>query len=507
MKRILLFFCSVMVLNNLYGQLALTDFNSAGRGGVATTFATDYQSIGINPANLGYQKSFRDPKITIGFLETSTSFSTDALSRNDLLKTMFNSSEVNFSYQDKINAANNFAGKRLSTNVDIMLFGISIKLPKGHGLAFNIRDRIQFFATFNQAFSEFMFLGGGASIFPKLFIADASSSTGISEVDNPLHPSNAGSAPLTEDQFLRLERGTGSTTTYGELFDGSKISSSWYREYNISYGKQLFESYDFELFAGIGFKYIQGFWLQDLEANNGRFNINTLASSESFGLNFKEAVKFNPISASDLLFPKPSGKGYGVDLGVTAIIRDNLHIGLSINNIGSIDWTGNVVEVNDGVVEQFTGYGLNNYNVLSSQEGFGFGGTEKQAFEYGEVASTTIELPSTVRFGASYQFFRTVHVGFDMVFPRNDVAGNITSPLFAFGGDFRPMRSIRLSTGFNFGGNNGAKINIPGGITYQARKGFYEIGVATSDLATWLVDLGTGSTFSVSGGFLRFKLF
>ena len=34
-----------------FGQAEMSVFSATGRGGVATTFVTDYQSLGINPAN------------------------------------------------------------------------------------------------------------------------------------------------------------------------------------------------------------------------------------------------------------------------------------------------------------------------------------------------------------------------------------------------------------------------------------------------------------------------
>ena len=40
----------------------VSNYSATGRGGVATTFATDYQTVGINPANLGFRKSVFNKK-------------------------------------------------------------------------------------------------------------------------------------------------------------------------------------------------------------------------------------------------------------------------------------------------------------------------------------------------------------------------------------------------------------------------------------------------------------
>jgi hypothetical protein len=37
-----------------FSQAEMSVYSATGRAGVATTFVTDYQAIGINPANLGF---------------------------------------------------------------------------------------------------------------------------------------------------------------------------------------------------------------------------------------------------------------------------------------------------------------------------------------------------------------------------------------------------------------------------------------------------------------------
>ena len=45
----------------LRAQNELSNFSATGRGGVINTFATDYQVIGMNPANLGRQGDGKVP--------------------------------------------------------------------------------------------------------------------------------------------------------------------------------------------------------------------------------------------------------------------------------------------------------------------------------------------------------------------------------------------------------------------------------------------------------------
>ena len=92
MRRILLSLVIVLFFAlPTFAQLDLSAFTATGRGGVATTFSTDYQTIGINPANLGFVKSFRDPLVTLGFNEASFTVRAEPLTRSELFKAIFKS--------------------------------------------------------------------------------------------------------------------------------------------------------------------------------------------------------------------------------------------------------------------------------------------------------------------------------------------------------------------------------------------------------------------------------
>lgn len=78
--RFLLTLLATCVWFSGHAQLDLSVYSATGRGGVATTFVTDYQALGINPASLGYKRSFKAPKYTLGLLEINTTFYAEALS-------------------------------------------------------------------------------------------------------------------------------------------------------------------------------------------------------------------------------------------------------------------------------------------------------------------------------------------------------------------------------------------------------------------------------------------
>jgi len=504
------FWCSLSIL----AQTESTAFTATGRGGVGTTFVTDYQSIGINPANLGFHKSFRDPKLTIGFFETNATFFAEALTRKETINTIFNSGDIRFTGEEKREAAERIANTSFSLNADVMLMGVSVRLPRNQGLAFSIRDRIQLFSRINENTAELAFMGANARYFPELLLSNGDL------IPNPRFPGNESQTPLTAEQeeqvILGLFSNPDSASLYSEIMDGSRIASTWFREINFSYGKQLVETYNFSMYAGLGVRYIMGITMIEMEAANNELVASNISVSEDFGLSFGEGDEIvssptfrppNDVSTfRRVAFPKPVGRGLGIDLGLTMVIKRNLYIGMAITNIGNIKWDGNVYRVNDGKLVQFAGSGFNNFNILASDQGaFQFAG-DKSPLSWEGTNSITQTLPSTIRFGASYEYHRTFHVGFDIIAPRNNAAGNLENVLYAIGGDYRPNRVLKISTGINFGGNNQSKVNIPMGITYIARKGFYETGIATRDITTYLADFGGGSTISFASGFLRFKL-
>ncbi len=486
----------------------ISAFTATGRG-VATTFTTDYQTIGINPANLGFRRSFRDPKITIGFLEQSSSFFSGALSRRELIKTIVSPGDFNFSIEEKKNAIPRLANKALSANIDFMIFGVSISLPKIGGFAFSMRDRIQFFTRLNPTVTEIAFLGQNASYFPDLELSSGR-----------IIPNNPNLAERVREQVTGggYYNNPNRAKNYGEILDGSRISSVWYREYNFSYGAKIVDQYNLSVHAGVGTRYIQGIALIDLLAENNQLVQDNISLSPTFGLNFGEDV--NKPQAPSFQSPqqgasfskkalgaKPVGSGVGFDFGLNFVIKRNFYLGVALNNIGSINWTGNAYNLSDGQLVQAEGTGLNSFNIFAgTQNELRFGG-DKSLLQLNGINNIKTELPSTLRVGGSYEYFRTFHIGFDVIVPTNNVSGNLNEVWYGIGGDWRINRFFKVSMGFNTGGNQGGKVNVPMGITYNAGRRFYEMGIATRDISSYLAsNFAGGTTISLAFGFLRFKI-
>ena len=90
---------------NLFSQIENSSFTATGRGG-ATTFVTDYQALGINPANLGWHSEFEDKKFSMGFNELTYSIHSGALSkqtlRDEFKSAILGEEGASFSYDEKV---------------------------------------------------------------------------------------------------------------------------------------------------------------------------------------------------------------------------------------------------------------------------------------------------------------------------------------------------------------------------------------------------------------------
>ncbi len=485
----------------------LTSYAATGRGGMATTFATDYQALGVNPANLAIRKSFRDPKITFGFLEGNIGFFAGDVTFGQILKSYFpatfNSGEnYQLNNSQKQQAAAALTNTPLSTTINATLFGFHVSSEKLGGFAFSIRDRLDFYSNTNSTISEILFLGQNASYFSSLLLSNGQTIANSPDLSQEVR-----------DQVVFGFRPEDESLTYGEVMNNSIIQMLWTREYNFAYGAKIFDSYNVQVFAGIGGRYISGISLIDLEAQNNEFIGETIALSPSFpvtGFDIPSptSVGYQPKSGfGRFATPKPIGNGYGLDVGINVVIKRNLYLGASLVNYGKMTWTGNVYNLTDGILAQTQGTGFDNYNFIAfSPETFQLGG-DGSALDWEGSAQFEDEQPAMVRVGASYEFFKTAHLGFDMVIPLNpDAPGSLANNLYAIGGDLRLNKLLTITSGISTGGNQDFNINIPLGLIYNSRRGHYEAGVSTQDISSFIGDIeGGGNNISFALGFLRFK--
>ncbi len=488
----------------VHAQLDQSSFTATGRGGMATTFATDYHALGVNPANLAVRKNFRDPRLTFGFFEGNISVASDALSRNELLNTVFPSpNATGFSIEDKFAAYQKLSNKQLSVNMDITLGGVHLSHPKWGGIGFSITNRAQFSARIGSQLAELLFLGHNSAYFDVLFLS------------NGLQVSNTSDLPsdIREQAYAGFVSNPADAKTYAQLLEGSRISLSWFRELNLSYGKKIVDAYNFSMHLGAGIKRLSGIGLVDLQSDGETLTKSIFSLSPTLGFGFVESAGIQqptfelPTTSlfQRLMFAQSVGTGYAFDFGINMVIRRNFYIGASAVNLGNINWQGGVAEVSDGILREIQGTGLNNYNILQANESaLQFAGDKSPLNWQQNAGGRTTELPRIARIGMSYDYFKIFQLGVELIYPLNTDGGNLQEPLYVVGGDVQLSRRLRLSSGVSVGGNQGDYINIPMGLIYTTKRRKFEAGIAFKDIRS-IANTQNGSNISASFGLLRFK--
>lgn len=505
MKRILSVLSISVVAISANAQYEMSSFTSTGRGG-ATSFVTDYQAVGINPANLGWEAEFEDKKFTMGFNEISLSLHSEALTKEELRSELRNAiqqkSTTDWTQAEKKEAARDFANSGLAINGDYGAFGFSFSSEKLGGIAFRINDNFNTYARLGDDASELIFMGKQSSYFDSLVYTDTAGVTSLIANYDMQDPDSI-------KQVVSGYVGAQSAKMIGELLNGSRISASWTREYNVSYGRKIFGKDDvIEVYGGIGFKYIQGFGMVDVRSENDQLSA-FAAITPFFDIDFGSAAALNTNSITQSgSLPNSVGRGFGTDLGLNFLIKNKLKIAFAVTNIGSMKWSGNVYTMNDTLVYDTESSGLNNYNVLGTISDLS---GDNGVFSWDGKKELVQKLPTLFRTGASLQLGEIAQIGVDVLIPVEDEAPtSLERAVFGVGGDIKPIPWLRLSAGMVTGGNTNYsvsagkyQVSIPVGLTFIAGSGTWEGGIASRDAVTFFTQ--NGPTLSFSTGFLRFR--
>ncbi|WP_226173227.1 DUF5723 family protein [Hymenobacter lucidus] len=456
MKRAL--FAALLAVPTLgQAQNELSNFTATGRGGVATTFAADYQAIGINPANLG-RVGGATVAFTIG--EFGAGISSQALTRTQLRRFVYQADDQ-LTTADKLELARAFTSSNaLNLNVDATTFGLSVAVPGLGTVAVSNRQRVASHVGLSRNAAEIAFLGKDAPIFQNY---------------------NPQTSPLVS-----------------EALDGTELQMTWLNEFNVAAGTRLLDLPLVQLSAGVGYRYIQGVGIVDFRVSGGKvegygavsplFDIDygSLATNPSFNLRER---------ASGL---QPVGTGHGFDLGLALAAGKKLRLGLALTDLGHMSWEGNLVTANDQRLKQLRSSGIGSYDFYKEAAQLFAAGSDS-LFQYQPSAGRRATLPTKLRAGAGLRISEYFETGLDVTLPLNEVAGNISAPFVGLGIDFKPVRWLRLSSGVSAGA--GYNVSVPLGVTLTT--GFYEAGISTRDAAGLFSE--KNPYLSVAAGFLRFK--
>lgn len=499
MKNLVLASFLIMFISLGFGQGEGSVFSSTGRG-VSTTFVTDYQALGINPANLGWSKEFKGKTLVFGFMETG--FSTSSKMYNNEVVKDVRSFPLNFGVDGSRNY-NDF--KELSTDLqdglrfdfDSRLFGIAVTTNRFGGFAFSINERYSMDIGLSKDFADIVTYGFAAPYFDSLVVENGGNVYTVSNT-----PTNYDS--LQNDTATTIQFGkTSNPKTVPELMEGTELKVSWIREFNFGYGRQLIKNEKFGLYGGIGIKYLTGMAVFDLESSPTNLSA-FLAYSPSFS-SMSGAGLFST-SSFKLALPKASGTGYGVDLGVNIKAFKRIKLGIAVNDIGSITWTENTYNI-------LTDTALNNFKVGGLYQNPSASSSGSAAFDsilnsLVNIQSGNFErkvgLATNLRLGASIQFGKILEIGAEMIAPLNTNPGNYKYSLFSAGADLK-LGPIILSGGVVV--QNEEILRVPVGFVIAPGKGRYEMGVSTRDILS-IINFNTVDKPMISAafGFLRFRI-
>lgn len=490
-------FLGIILSAAVFGQADLSSFSATGRG-AATTINTDYHAIGINPSMLGIKPRHELTHGAFGIMEFVANVYMKDITRDEFTDYIRQASEDSMSIEDRILASEIFYGKPINANIDVMWLGFSLQFEKTGGFAFNIKETARLYTDFTAQYTDFAFFGAAAqSYFPQLILNNNDT------VATPTDPNDL--AQYFDSPYNGIQAGYNPAgNSIGKIVDGSSFKLHWYREFNFTYGREIInKDEEFQLAVGGGLKYLMGVGYADLQAKNGRLTgvaaYNPILNSGA--INLDEILRINTTDEEAGILT-PIGHGLGFDLGVTAQFKNKYRIGASLLNVGSIVYTRNAHEVRDTV-----------FTTVSYQSEV-FSGFDS-ILSWDAVDKVTVGLPAYLRIGGSmFTFLDKVEIGADIILPLNDRPGNFNKAVLAVGADYYVIKEIKLSSGFNFGGNyatsTGDKnfstyVNIPFGINFLiGENAGWEFGFATRDIRA-LFDLQK-INYSFGQGILRFRI-
>ena len=444
----LLFLCTAHVS---YAQVDGGAFNSTGSGHSVVNLS-DYQSLGVNPANLGWQKD--DHKMHIGFFEFGMSIYSEPLTKSLVFSDLLGNGADFTNQAQRDEAVKNFTDTELWIQINTTLFGLSYQDKKVGGIAFSVKQRLFWNSVLNESASEFMFEGYNSPYFDSISVEPNGDTIGWST--DPLAASY--------------------------LYNPTDISHLLFMEYSLGYGRQLVDKENFKFYAGIDFKFLQGFGIMNYNSVTPTSVDGYQALSNAYG------VKYNEPTPSELTGDgwQTAGTGFGIDIGVSFEIYKKTRVSVSLVDIGSIKWDGNVYEGDNVPIKNIETPGIDNYNIFSESGGIIADNTNLG--KWTGIADKTVSLPMNLRAGASHQPMENLTFGAELFVPlsSDDIPGTYIGGIYGAGVTYLPAKWFQLNAGFNVGGGYG--FTLPIGFTFRPVNNtntMWEMGFASRDMITW----------------------
>jgi hypothetical protein len=410
--------------------------------GMARTFVASSRgldAVGINPANLA---AADDGAVTIGLMPVGLHVGTDFLNYG-LYKEYFTGEETangrvgrlltNADKQAILAAFPEGLG-HATADVEVRPIGVTMQIPEFGTLALTVTEYVSMNFSVPQDYAKFLLYG------------------------NP---------PGTTYDFSQ-------TTAY----------ATWLREYSLSFGTNL-PTPDFvkSLSIGVAMKVVHGYGYYEVDRFNTRFTTGTDGILTGVMDNRVRMAGIDPIrgaeGASYQPFPAPAGSGWGFDLGLASDITEYLRAGVSVTDIGSVEWTRNLEQA-----VATSNVTVNNPMEQSQRDSL----EDAVKGEKKPLDAFSTSLPTTFRIGAAVQLnkipvLRRILFGewlFACDYNRGlvNAAGAAQIGRFSMGLEFKPWGFLPLRTGVSFLGSE--HYNLAFGMGFHM--GFFDLDFASEHL-------------------------
>lgn len=276
--------------------------------GMARTFVAasrGLDAVGINPANLAAPDG---GMITIGLMPFGLHVGSDFMNYG-LYKEYFTGEQGTdgrvgrlLSNADKQTILASFPDGvgRASAHMEVRPVGVTLQLPEYGTIALTVTEYVSMNVMIPQDYAEFLLYG------------------------NP----------------------PGSAYDFGQ----SSAYAAWLREYALSYGRELPCPWFLKaLSGGVAVKIVHGYGYFDVDRMNTQFSTGTDGILHGVMDMHGRMAGIDPIrgvaGAGYQPFPAPAGTGWGFDLGVAAEVNDYIRAGMSVTDIGSVEWTRNLEQI------------------------------------------------------------------------------------------------------------------------------------------------------------------
>jgi hypothetical protein len=285
-----------------------------------------------------------------------------------------------------------------------------------------------------------------------------------------------------------------------------QFKATWIRAYELTYAR-AFQVNALNglttIYAGAGIKYYHGFIFRNINISTGlgfstgdKLLIGSYTaesvSAYSDDINLENAFTSDKPVIDHVPFMDPVGQGFGIDLGITAMINPGIMIGVSVTDIGNVKWEGKTKKTFvAGTIEIDSIFSIpdidsiaNSIQIIKEEEN-----------------SFTSPPPTSLHIGFGIQLHRFIK-GFpgEMNFALeahqglNDAFGNLEYPRLAFGIDWKPGRHWPvIMTGLTNNSVGGADWSV--GLGYEL--GFAEIYISSPDVIQYF-DSEDLTSFSLS---------